>query len=197
MDSKRHRQSTHCNTDAVDDNVKKKHKIDETILTDPEENTNNDSNLTPYQLPIFSRTNLTRLPNGYYYHTECHLNWYRVATVKLDSNEIVDILESVHDSLIPPSFSLCRDGQCPRKECSESNFSLLENKLKTKMKDDISEETKRSKSYYMFGKKAIITDDNYGYFINVDEDKKISNPLCDPKQIYRRKFVVSKACPLL
>ena len=65
------------------------------------------------------------------------------------------------------------------------------------MKDDISEETKRSKSYYMFGKKAIITDNNYGYFINVDEDKKISNPLCDPKQIYRRKFVLSKACPLL
>ena len=65
------------------------------------------------------------------------------------------------------------------------------------MKDNISEERKRSTLYYMFGKKAIITDNNYGYFINVDEDKKISNPLCDPKQIYRCKFVLFKACPLL
>ena len=117
---------------------------------------------TPYQLP----PNISGpLPTNFTYAAEVHLNWQRVVTYNKSTKEICGIAESVRQQLVLPTLSLCRDGKCRREECQPHNFPILMSRNQDLIKW-INEEKQRTTSHMLFGKRAIITEDEYGYFID-------------------------------
>ena len=117
---------------------------------------------SPYQFPP-NTSGL--LPTEYTYATEVHLNWQRVVTYNKSTKEICGIAETVKQQLVVPTLSLCRDGNCRREECQPHNFHILASRNQDLIKW-INEEKQRTTSHSLFGKKAIITEDEYGYFID-------------------------------
>ena len=148
----------------------------------------------PFQLPPCVDKKQRELPVAYSYTCECHLNWQRVITFNNKTKEIVGIVESVGTRLIPPDVSICRDGKCSREECKQSNFNILQDRLKNYFAWKKSED-EREESFYLYGKKAIIYEDDYGYFVDGTQDVSDEDSELDKNIIYKRRLDLSTSAP--
>ena len=143
----------------------------------------------PYQMPPNTNKNTKFLPDGYSYETEKHLNWQRVVTYRNATKEICGIAEGVCQQLVDPSLAICRDGACMRQECQPDNFHVLVN-CRTKFINWLIAEKEKTESFYLYGKKAIIREDDYGFIIDgnesVDKEKSVIG-----KSVLRRQLNIT------
>ena len=109
--------------------------------------------------------------------------------------EIVGINNSLSINLIDPSVAQCRDGHCKRLRCDDDKDSMLELEhadLRKSVKDI---ESKIESSDKAYGSIARVSEDDFGYFVDMDGRMPADESELDSNKIYLRQFTMSTASP--
>ena len=149
----------------------------------------------PFQYPPGALISNAELPEEYMYYAETHLNWHVVYTVRNSTMEIVGINNSLSINLIDPSIAQCRDGHCKRLRCDADKYSMLELERADLRKSVKDIESKIESSHEAYGSIACVSEDDFGYFVDMDGRMPADESELDTKKNYHRQFTMSSASP--